>query len=296
MTLRRDYNSCRVDQLFSEIVGMDAQEALENLNARRKMASQMNSNCLVEQKAPDLWSEGLRLAELRKIVHNRNMAELRRIDPKAKTIDGVLLTILHLCASCVWLEGIQYLLSHGADITIEDKDDDVAFLCLCMESETPPGNRIAAAKLFVQYGQDVNVLDWFGHNILTLAVMNNNPAFVKFLLAETNINISQRARRSMGSTRKGETALDFAKSLTGREEIIAALEQHAYDTLAQNSESLRLHKIPGNNRRRTAAQNSKPPRAVKSEVSAYFEGIVERLCWAFFCKFMIQEALNELII
>ena len=53
---------------------------------------------------------------------DKNMSELRTIDPNAKTEDGA--TILHWCAAYAWVDGVKYLFSHETkpDLTIKDNN------------------------------------------------------------------------------------------------------------------------------------------------------------------------------
>ena len=53
---------------------------------------------------------------------DKNMCELQKIDPNAKTESGPQFTILHYCAAYAWVEGLKYLLSREPkpDLTIKD--------------------------------------------------------------------------------------------------------------------------------------------------------------------------------
>ena len=59
--------------------------------------------------------------EIAKIAHGRDEEKLKTIDPNAQTVDDPKGTILHHCALNAWADGVEYLLSHGANPTIEDK-------------------------------------------------------------------------------------------------------------------------------------------------------------------------------
>ena len=57
-------------------------------------------------------------------MKNKNMSELKKIDPNAKTVDGYQTTVLHGCAIFAWVEGVKHLMSlePKPDLTIKDND------------------------------------------------------------------------------------------------------------------------------------------------------------------------------
>ena len=55
-------------------------------------------------------------------MREKNISQLRRINPNARAVDGLQGTILHLCATYAWVEGVQYLTSNEPKPNLAIKD------------------------------------------------------------------------------------------------------------------------------------------------------------------------------
>ena len=55
-------------------------------------------------------------------MEDKNKSELQAMDPNAKTVDLIEITILHYCAGYAWVEGVKYLMSLEPNLTIADRN------------------------------------------------------------------------------------------------------------------------------------------------------------------------------
>lgn len=148
--------------------------------------------------------------------------------PVNKSCDFNRWTALHAATHKGYVEIAEFLIKHGADVNVKDKDGYTAlhntadsFLKGFPRKRTEVDrNRIAA--LLLKHGANVNATTNHGETVLHGAALTNNVGLVQFLLkkgADSNIQQSQ-----------GITPLHFALSAgENRLEVVRLLLSHGAD-------------------------------------------------------------------
>jgi ankyrin repeat protein len=123
-------------------------------------------------------------AEVNFVVNNTPRGRMR--DGTPRIVFG---TALMRAAFSGDVELVKLLLDHGADPTIISKDSETVLMAACGTGFIPgyskgrtPAERLAAVKLLVERGQDVNAADDYGITPLMVAANLGDVAIIQYLI------------------------------------------------------------------------------------------------------------------